>query len=190
MYPHYDRSLLRLNNYCRSSLACRSLGRSPVARPQYFWLRTAPVFLARGHCNQATKTHESSQDVSRARNALAVSPGALPLAGGCGGDGSPPAWARGKNREPPSNGGGTGARNTGEGRPPMDFKDFSKKMKMFFLKNTHKPLSFDNFIHLTGRWQYLYTKNQPCSSFGSRAMNSPVPKNDNFRLWGAQGVPY
>ena len=28
LYPHYDRSLLRLNNYCRSSLACCSLGRS------------------------------------------------------------------------------------------------------------------------------------------------------------------
>ena len=28
LYPHYDGSLLRLNNYCRSSLACRSLGRS------------------------------------------------------------------------------------------------------------------------------------------------------------------
>ena len=66
----------------------------------------------------------------------------------------------------------------------------AKKLKMLFLRKTHKPLSFDNFIHLTGRWQYLYTKNQPCSSFGGRAMNSGVPKNDNFRLLGVgDGYP-
>ena len=28
--------------------------------------------MGRGHCNQAAKTHESSQDVSRARSALGV----------------------------------------------------------------------------------------------------------------------
>ena len=68
-------------------------------------------------------------------------------------------------------------------------KDFSKKLKMIFLKNTHKPLIFDNFILLTGRWQYLYTKNQPCSSFGGRAMTSGVPKNYNFRPWGGRVSP-
>ena len=36
-------------------------------------------------------------------------------------------------------------------------------------------------------WQYLYTKNQPCSSFGDRAMISGIPKNDNFRPWGGGG---
>ena len=64
---------------------------------------------------------------------------------------------------------------------------------MFFLKNTHKPWIFDNFILLTGRWQYLYTKILPCSSFGGRAMTSGVPKNDNFRFFGgaqsSQGAP-
>jgi len=62
--------------------------------------------------------------------------------------------------------------------------NFSENLKMLFLKNTHKPWIFDNKIFLTGRWQYLQTKNQPCSSVGGRAMNSGVPKNHNFRLWG------
>ena len=74
----------------------------------------------------------------------------------------------------------------------MDFKDLSNKNgNVFFLKKTHTPLGFNNFIHLTGRWQYFYTKNQPCSSFGGRAMTSGVPKNDNFRPWGGgqRGFP-
>ena len=65
-----------------------------------------------------------------------------------------------------------------------------ENLKMLLLKNTHKPWIFDNKIFLTGRWQYLYTKNQPCSSFGGRAMNSGVPKNNNFRLLGGgDGCP-
>ena len=45
--------------------------------------------MARGHCNQATKTHESSQDVSRARSALGVwEP--CPRVGGAGGAAAPP----------------------------------------------------------------------------------------------------
>ena len=63
-----------------------------------------------------------------------------------------------------------------------------ENLKMLFLKNTHKPWIFDNKIFLTGRWQYPNPKNQPCSSFGGRAMNSGVPKNHNFRLWGGTGV--
>ena len=62
--------------------------------------------------------------------------------------------------------------------------NFSENLKMLFLKNAHKPWIFDNKIFLTGRWQYPNPKNQPCSSFGGRAMNSGVPKNDNFRLLG------
>ena len=62
--------------------------------------------------------------------------------------------------------------------------NFSENLKMLFLKNAHKPWIFDNKIFLTVRWQYPNPKNQPCSSFGGRAMNSGVPKNDNFRLLG------
>ena len=67
--------------------------------------------------------------------------------------------------------------------------NFSENLKMLFLKNAHKPWFFDNKIFLTGRWQYLQTKNQPCSSFGGRAMNSGVPKNQNVRLCGGEGGP-
>ena len=45
--------------------------------------------LSRRHCNQATKTHESSQDVSRARSALGVQ-GPCPWVGGAGGAAAPP----------------------------------------------------------------------------------------------------
>ena len=41
-----------------------------------------------------------------------------------------------------------------------------------------------NFLHVTSRWQYLYTKNHPCSLFGGRDMNSGVPKIIIFRLGG------
>ena len=62
--------------------------------------------MARGHFNQATKTHELSQDVSRARSALGVR-GRCPRVGGAGGAAAPqrgligdtPSW--GGVRVPP-----------------------------------------------------------------------------------------
>ena len=58
------------------SLSCVStiivVRRSPVANRRYTMVIIHAYIMARGHCNQATQTHESSQNVSRARSALGV----------------------------------------------------------------------------------------------------------------------
>ena len=86
-------SYARFCTHIMMSLSCVStiivVRRSPVANRRYTMVIIHAYIMARGHCNQATKTHESSQDVSRARSALGVR-GPCPRVGGAGGAAAPP----------------------------------------------------------------------------------------------------